>query len=207
MCWSTTPIHGSAGADSTLIDTVGQKLRGIPAHVRSALAGLFEGHHVVVLGHSGGDLEFGNTLALCMRLLSSSGRTSVADTIWQHLADTIDRRKSPTMVSLEPAVRALAAEGHRLFGIQARKEWACRLAAKITSALSLSSPSARRGTRFVGYLALAAARTIQLSCLALSSARPGILGRPEHQTEIPLGRRAIPNRYGPAVPARVCRQL
>ena len=42
-------IHGSAGADSTLIDTVGQKLRGIPPYVRSALTSLFEQHPVVVL--------------------------------------------------------------------------------------------------------------------------------------------------------------
>jgi tetratricopeptide (TPR) repeat protein len=208
-------IHGSAGANSTLIDTVSQKLRGIDPHVRAALTALFEKYQVVVIGYSGGDLEFGadylalrcvpagtrridwvtrpeerdhidpntaalvhdrgqfvmltmadalealgagpmtlewdaaeramrveelrdqavdlyarlgnvNALALCMRLLSSSGRTAVASTIWRHLARSIDRRKTRSLVALEPAVRALAAEGHRLFGVQEQRKWACR---------------------------------------------------------------------------------
>ena len=52
-------IHGSAGPEQTLIDTVGQKLRGLPSYVLARLAKLYRSHHVVVLGYSGGDLEFG----------------------------------------------------------------------------------------------------------------------------------------------------
>ncbi|GEP61011.1 SIR2 family protein [Reyranella soli] len=208
-------IHGSADADATLIDTVGQKLRGLPPYVRVRLNRLFRKHSVVVLGFSGGDLEFGadylamrgipvgadrirwlvrpedkdkidqrvkalvaergvfvlsqqaqaleamgagpvslewdtesrrarlddlrtqaralyarqgnlNTLAFCMRLLSAAGQTAIAGRIWQWLGRAIDRRKRQSVPVLGPAMRALAAEGHRLFGVQAQEEWACR---------------------------------------------------------------------------------
>lgn len=51
-------IHGSVTADSTLVDTVTQKLRGLPPHARGRLAKLFAAHHVLVLGYSGADLRF-----------------------------------------------------------------------------------------------------------------------------------------------------
>jgi tetratricopeptide (TPR) repeat protein len=208
-------IHGSAGSGSMLIDTVGQKLRGLPPYVRARLEQVFRQHPVLVLGYSGGDLEFGtdylalrclpkgtdriwwvirpedqdkidprvrdlvsdrgafvllqqgqaleamgagtvtlvwdakkraevledlraqvrrlyatlgtvNTLSFCMRLLSATGRTRVAAEIWQQVASAIDRRKPRTVSLLGPAMRALSAEGHRLFGVHAQQEWACR---------------------------------------------------------------------------------
>jgi tetratricopeptide (TPR) repeat protein len=207
-------IHGSAGQHATLIDTVGQKLRGLPGLVRARLQRIFSRYPVLVLGYSGGDLEFAadylalrcippgadriwwvvrpeerdkieattrdlvsvrgkfvlmhqadalgalgagpitlerraetraavldilraqartmyaqlgnlNTLAFCMRLLSAAGRMRSAADVWQHLADAINRRKK-TIAALGPAMRALAAEGHRLFGVEAQREWACR---------------------------------------------------------------------------------
>ena len=52
-------IHGSVTAASTLVDTVGQKLRGLPEPIRARLGELFGGNHLLVLGYSGGDLKFG----------------------------------------------------------------------------------------------------------------------------------------------------
>lgn len=51
-------IHGSVTRASTLVDTVGQKLRGLPVFVHRRLSDLFAGHHVLVAGYSGGDLSF-----------------------------------------------------------------------------------------------------------------------------------------------------
>jgi hypothetical protein len=53
-------IHGSAAAVSTLRDTVSQKIRGLPLYVRSRLAALYRQYHVLVVGFSGADLEFGD---------------------------------------------------------------------------------------------------------------------------------------------------
>ena len=52
-------IHGSVTATATLVDTVSQKRRGLPAPLRQRLAQLYRTHHVLVLGYSGGDLRFG----------------------------------------------------------------------------------------------------------------------------------------------------
>ncbi len=52
-------IHGSVSATDTLVDTVSQKLRGLPAPMRERLSALYRTHHVLVLGYSGGDLRFG----------------------------------------------------------------------------------------------------------------------------------------------------
>lgn len=52
-------VHGSVTDATTLIDTVGQKLRGLPPPVHQRLASLFREHHVLVLGFSGRDLDFG----------------------------------------------------------------------------------------------------------------------------------------------------
>lgn len=208
-------VHGSAAPGSAAIDTVGQKLRGLPPHVRARLRHLFTRHPVVALGYSGGDLEFGadylglgsapegagriwwvvrpedretieapvralvdargafvamtqaealealgagpvvvewnpatraarledlrtrsralyaklgrlNTVAFCMRLLSSAGHSRAASQLWKRIAGEIERRKRQTVPALGPAMRALAAEGHRLFGVGAQKTWACR---------------------------------------------------------------------------------
>jgi SIR2-like protein len=208
-------IHGSAIPDSPLIDTVGQKLRGLAPVVRDRLRELFAQHSVLVLGYSGGDLEFGadyltlrcvppggarlwwvvrpedidkvegpareivadrgafvrmsqaqaleavgagpvnaqwndetravrlndlrrsartlftklgsvNTLAFCMRLLSSAGHSGAAASMWTHIASVVDKRKRQTVAVLGPAMRALASEGHRLFGVEAQETWACR---------------------------------------------------------------------------------
>jgi tetratricopeptide (TPR) repeat protein len=53
-------VHGSVTAVDTLVDTVSQKLRGLPAPLRERLGQLYRTHHVLVLGYSGGDLRFGN---------------------------------------------------------------------------------------------------------------------------------------------------
>jgi len=51
-------IHGSAKETSTIVDTVGQKLRGLALPVRTRIAELARQHHVLVLGFSGADLAF-----------------------------------------------------------------------------------------------------------------------------------------------------
>lgn len=53
-------IHGSVAESATLIDTVRQKLRGLPVAVRQTLEALFHHHPVLVLGYSGADLSFGD---------------------------------------------------------------------------------------------------------------------------------------------------
>ena len=51
-------IHGSVKLTSTLVDTVSQKLRGLPPFVRHALANLDPDFPVLVIGFSGADLDF-----------------------------------------------------------------------------------------------------------------------------------------------------
>ena len=51
-------LHGSVGAHSTLIDTVRQKLRGLPGDLRSKIATVAATHHILALGISGADLRF-----------------------------------------------------------------------------------------------------------------------------------------------------
>lgn len=51
-------LHGSVKQTTTLIDTVSQKLRGLPPYVRNALSGLDPGFPLLVIGFSGTDLEF-----------------------------------------------------------------------------------------------------------------------------------------------------
>jgi tetratricopeptide (TPR) repeat protein len=53
-------VHGSVDDASTLRDTVSQKLRGLPLPVRARLVELFREHHVMVVGFSGADLDFGS---------------------------------------------------------------------------------------------------------------------------------------------------
>ena len=52
-------IHGSVTAASTLVDTVSQKMRGLPERMRARLGVLYGKHYLLVLGFSGGDLKFG----------------------------------------------------------------------------------------------------------------------------------------------------
>jgi len=51
-------LHGSVRQTTTLIDTVTQKLRGLPSYVRHALANLDPAFPLLVIGFSGTDLEF-----------------------------------------------------------------------------------------------------------------------------------------------------
>lgn len=53
-------MHGSVKQTTTLIDTVSQKLRGLPPYVRYALAGLDRRFALLVIGFSGADLELGD---------------------------------------------------------------------------------------------------------------------------------------------------
>ncbi len=257
--WSNDPvgvpilkIHGSAHAEDGLIDTVGQKLRGLAPLVRARLSELFEAHPVLVVGFSGGDLEFGsdylalhgvpagpdrliwttrpgeppvsdpalrqlvvsrgrfisisladalralgadplslewnpdsraqvlerlrkpaqalfkkagnlNTLAFCMRLLSATGHGAMAADLWRQVADKVRGRKRQTMGTVGPAMRGLAAEGHRLFGILEQREWACR------QVRDIEERRTRAGARYeVGDDAyLRDARGEALACLVL----------------------------------------
>lgn len=52
-------LHGSVTSQSSLIDTVTQKLRGLSPAVRARLKALFRDYHILVLGFSGADLAFG----------------------------------------------------------------------------------------------------------------------------------------------------
>jgi hypothetical protein len=51
-------VHGSVASRASFIDTVGQKVRGLPPTIRTVLAALFADHHVLVVGYGGADLEF-----------------------------------------------------------------------------------------------------------------------------------------------------
>jgi|GEM_PF-1639658 len=51
-------LHGSVKQTTTLIDTVTQKLRGLPPYVRYALSHLDQRFPLLVIGFSGTDLEF-----------------------------------------------------------------------------------------------------------------------------------------------------
>lgn len=53
-------IHGSVTDTTSLVDTIGQKMRGLPPYTRVRLAQLFNELHVLVLGYSGWDLEVGS---------------------------------------------------------------------------------------------------------------------------------------------------
>ncbi len=56
---SVHKIHGSATEQTDLIDTAGQKLRGLPPVVRGQLCHLFTEYPVIAMGYGGGDLAFG----------------------------------------------------------------------------------------------------------------------------------------------------
>ena len=51
-------IHGSVTHTSTLVDTVSQKKRGLPVFLRERIEQEFAGHHLLVMGFSGADLQF-----------------------------------------------------------------------------------------------------------------------------------------------------
>lgn len=73
-------VHGSAAGRASFVDTVGQKVRGLPPAVRTSLATLFADHHVLVVGYGGADLEFRDDyLALAAARESPYGLT------WVHL--------------------------------------------------------------------------------------------------------------------------
>jgi tetratricopeptide (TPR) repeat protein len=65
-------IHGSTTNSKTLVDTVSQKVRGLSLYARARLAHLYSRFHVVVLGFSGADLEFGKDY-LALSAVSSAG--------------------------------------------------------------------------------------------------------------------------------------
>jgi tetratricopeptide (TPR) repeat protein len=51
-------IHGTATDAGSLVDTIGQKIRGLPPATRAALYRLFASHHLLFLGFSGADLAY-----------------------------------------------------------------------------------------------------------------------------------------------------
>ena len=53
-------IHGSVTDEGSLIDTVTQKMKGLPQFKKQKLDQLFQAYHVYVLGYSGEDFRFGN---------------------------------------------------------------------------------------------------------------------------------------------------
>ena len=53
-------IHGTVTESATLVDTVTQKLRGLPLSIRHTLDAVFHDQHVLVVGYSGADLSFGD---------------------------------------------------------------------------------------------------------------------------------------------------
>jgi tetratricopeptide (TPR) repeat protein len=71
-------IHGSVTATRGLVDTVSQKLRGLPFPVRARLIDLYHRYHILVVGFSGEDLKFGaDYLALSALKDSDKGITWV----------------------------------------------------------------------------------------------------------------------------------
>lgn len=92
-------IHGSVTDAASLIDTVRQKVRGLSPAVRSALARIFERRHVLFLGFSGADFDFGaDYLPLEANAAGALGFT------WVHRRD-----------SRVPSVAAAFASLHRVF--------------------------------------------------------------------------------------------
>jgi tetratricopeptide (TPR) repeat protein len=53
-------VHGSVTDAKSLIDTVTQKLRGLSSQRRLLLASLFRSRHILFLGFSGADFDFGS---------------------------------------------------------------------------------------------------------------------------------------------------
>jgi hypothetical protein len=51
-------IHGSVTTTASLVDTITQKVRGLPPAIKARLQHLFQQQHVLVLGYSGADLQF-----------------------------------------------------------------------------------------------------------------------------------------------------
>jgi tetratricopeptide (TPR) repeat protein len=88
-------IHGSVTAHTSLVDTVRQKVRGLPMAFRALLATMFRDLHVVVMGFSGADLHFGNDyLALSSVALGGPGLTWVVrpgSTVLPKVAETVLR--------------------------------------------------------------------------------------------------------------------
>jgi SIR2-like domain len=95
-------IHGSVTDATTLVDTVGQKLRGLPSFVRFCLARLFATHHVLVVGYSGFDLEFGSDY-----LSFSSVRAAGPGLTWGVRAGTPPSERAAEVVGRAGARAAL----------------------------------------------------------------------------------------------------
>lgn len=52
-------IHGTVGAETTFVDTVSQKMRGLGPAKRTHLRAVYDTFHTLVVGFSGADLAFG----------------------------------------------------------------------------------------------------------------------------------------------------
>jgi tetratricopeptide (TPR) repeat protein len=65
-------IHGTAGSDTTYVDTVEQKVRGLSQTKRAHLKAVYGEFHTLVLGFSGWDLVFGEDY---LALRESRGET------------------------------------------------------------------------------------------------------------------------------------
>ncbi|MDQ3673293.1 MAG: SIR2 family protein, partial [Gemmatimonadota bacterium] len=87
-------IHGSATDRTGLIDTVGQKLRGLAPGVRERLCEWFAKHPVISLGYSGGDLEFAADY-LTLRVIPVG-----TDRIWWVVRPEDRERLEPTTQAL-----------------------------------------------------------------------------------------------------------
>ena len=66
-------IHGTVGADTTFVDTVSQKMRGLGSAKRKHLHAVYDAFHTLVVGFSGADLAFGQDYLAFDALQGRSG--------------------------------------------------------------------------------------------------------------------------------------
>ena len=71
-------IHGTIGADTTFVDTVSQKMRGLGPAKRTHLHAVYKAFHTLIVGFSGADLAFGHDyLAFDALQVGSPARTAL----------------------------------------------------------------------------------------------------------------------------------
>jgi hypothetical protein len=70
-------IHGTVGAETTFVDTVSQKMRGLGPAKRTHLHAVYDAFHMLVVGFSGTDLAFGQDY-LAFDALQGSSTTAPA---------------------------------------------------------------------------------------------------------------------------------
>lgn len=101
-------IHGTVGADTTFVDTVSQKMRGLGPAKRRHLHAVYDTFHTLVVGFSGADLAFGQDYLAFDAL---QGRAATRTALTWLIRDGEKTRPEVTAllerVKAEPLVRSI----------------------------------------------------------------------------------------------------